>query len=437
MSKESKDVKVRKAIGKWQQVFIWIIALAFVAGIVLWAFAVNYTPGAKKVRRTLEESVAYITENGQALKNQTYWVFPEEVEQRFGEILSAYGNPQLDTYIEVPYVKALITIDLLNTKSLLYYAEANNIKPDKNEVSKIIKEEIDKLKKDTQKTQEIKTRYGSLSNYEKELKRQKEEELTIKAVKEKLAGVTEKEVTKYYEENKENIINEYTSADVDYVVLESKEKVDNFIKVATEKGFAAAASETSVSVTPYTLKKGVLPQELEKEIFDATSTLVSLPYNESYFVFNIKGVQKVDSYESFKSSNAYETVKTNLINERFAENFKKWKEEKKVSFEVRDDVYSTWYEVLTTESKDLLTVYKKMYEKLFDEAGNVRTDLPIEQKTAFLVVADRIMESTDTALEIVKSDVKEFEKKLVQSVYEITKGSSKEILRRMKEYNPD
>jgi len=47
MSKESKDVKLRKHISKWQQVFIWIIAIAFIAGIALWALAVNYTPGSK------------------------------------------------------------------------------------------------------------------------------------------------------------------------------------------------------------------------------------------------------------------------------------------------------------------------------------------------------------------------------------------------------
>lgn len=437
MSKESKDVKVRKVISKWQQVFIWIIAIAFVAGIALWALAVNYTPTARKVKRSIEESVAYITVNGENLKNQTYWVFPEEVEQRYGDILSAYGNPQLDSYIEVPYVKTLITVDFLNTKSMLYYAEVNNIKVDKKKLEQAVKEEMDNLKKDTQKSLAMKTRYGSLSNYEKEFRKLKEQELITQAVKEKLAGLTEEELKKYYETNKENIINEHTSAEVDFATFESKEKMNEFIKLSTEKGITQAASELSITLSSYTLKKASIPEEIGNAIFDATSTLVSIPYEDTYYVFNIKSVQKVDTYEAFKNSAAYESVRSNLVNERFSKNFKEWKETKKVNFEFKDPVYKTWFTVLITESKDLLTSYKKVYEELFTETGELKQDLPIEQKTAFLVLADRISESTDTTLEKVKQDVKEFEKKIVKSVYEATKGSSKEILRRMKEYEPN
>ncbi|AMW33092.1 peptidyl-prolyl cis-trans isomerase [Fervidobacterium islandicum] len=437
MSKESKDVKLRKHISKWQQVFIWIIAIAFIAGIALWALAVNYTPGAKKMKRTLEETAAYLTKDGTPLKNETYWVFPEDIEQVYGNLLAQYGNPSLDPVTEEPYVKTLIAVDLLNKKLMLYYAEVNNIKPDKNKVKEEVKKEIDELKKDNTKLQQIKTQYGSLTNYEKELTRQKEQELTIQAVRDKLGAVTDKEIQNYYDKNKQDIINKYTKAETSYLTFESKEEMEKFVKSAMEKGVTQAASEASLTLTDYTLNKGTLPEELENMIFDATSTLVSFPYNDTYFVFNVKSVQKVDTFENFKKSDAFNEIVTNLKNERFGENFKKWKEENKIAFEIRDPVYNAWYRALTSEGKDLLTAYKKFYEEFFTEKEEVKSDIPAEQKAAFLVIADRIIESTDTALETVKGDVREFEKKVVLSIYEQVKGSSLEILRRMKEYYPD
>ncbi|ABS61000.1 peptidylprolyl isomerase [Fervidobacterium nodosum] len=437
MSKESKDVKVRKTIKRWQEIFIWIVAIAFVAGIALWALAVNYAPGAKKVKRTIEETVGYLTISGEPSKDQSYWVFPEEVEQKYGDLLAAYGNPQIDPVIEEPYVKTLIAVYFLNNKAMLYYAKVNDIKADKKKLDEEVKKEMDNIKKDQAKSQQIKAQYGSLSNYEKEFRKNKEQELIISAVKEKLGAISEDEIKKYYNENKNDIVQKYTKAEVEYATFNSKDEMENFVKLATEKGVTQAASELSVTLSPYTLQKGTLPEELEKEIFDATSTLVSLPYNNSFFVFNVKSVQKADTYENFVKTDGYTEVRTELINKKFSDNFKKWKDENKVSFELRDPVYKAWYKALSSENKDLLSVYKEFYEQLFDEKGEVRTDIANEQKAAFLVVADRIVESTDTALEKVKEDVKGFERKIVSSIYEATKGSSKEILRRMKEYNPE
>ncbi|KAF2962326.1 peptidylprolyl isomerase [Fervidobacterium sp. 2310opik-2] len=437
MSKESKDVKVRKTIKRWQEIFIWIVAIAFVAGIALWALAVNYAPGAKKVKRTIEETVGYLTISGEPSKDQSYWVFPEEVEQKYGDLLAAYGNPQIDPVVEVPYVKTLIAVDFLNNKTMLYYAKVNDIKADKKKLDEEVKKEMDNIKKDQAKSQQIKAQYGSLSNYEKEFRKNKEQELIISAVKEKLGAISEDEIKKYYNENKNDIVQKYTKAEVEYATFNSKDEMENFVKLATEKGVTQAASELSVTLSPYTLQKGTLPEELEKEIFDATSTLVSLPYNNSFFVFNVKSVQKADTYENFVKTDGYTEVRNELTNKKFSDNFKKWKDENKVSFELRDPVYKAWYKALSSENKDLLSVYKEFYEQLFNEKGEVRTDVANEQKAAFLVVADRIVESTDTALEKVKEDVKGFEKKIVSSIYEATKGSSKEILRRMKEYNPE
>jgi len=452
MSKESKrqisskrsgasstsSSKVRRVMARWQQVIIWVLAIAFIAGIALWALAVNYNPASSaKVKRTLEETIGYLTVDGTATKNENYWVFPEEIEQAYGDLLAQYGSPSLDPAIEEPYLKTLIAVDQLNSKVTLYYAEVEKVKPDSKKVDEAVKAEIDAVNKDATKSQQIKAQYGSISNYEKEFKNQKETELTIQAVKDKLGVVTEDEIKKYYDENKDDLRTNYTKAETQYVTFETKEEMDNFVALAMEKGISQAATESSVILSDYTVTPGTFPEEIEKEIFNATSTIISFPYNDTYFVFDIKSVQKVDTYDNFKNSAAYSEVVSTLQNQKFSENMTKWKEENKVSFEFRDPVYATWYTALSTEDKDLLNVYKKFYEQLFDENNEVRNDIPVEQKSAFLVVADRIAASTDTTFDPIRQDVTTFEKKVVESVYDQTKGSSQEILRRMKDYYPD
>ncbi|HOL04070.1 MAG TPA: peptidyl-prolyl cis-trans isomerase, partial [Fervidobacterium sp.] len=290
MSKESKrqisskrsgasstsSSKVRRVMARWQQVIIWVLAIAFIAGIALWALAVNYNPASSaKVKRTLEETIGYLTVDGTATKNENYWVFPEEIEQAYGDLLAQYGSPSLDPAIEEPYLKTLIAVDQLSSKVTLYYAEVEKVKPDSKKVDEAVKAEIDAVNKDATKSQQIKALYGSISNYEKEFKNQKETELTIQAVKDKLGVVTEDEIKKYYDENKDDLTTNYTKAETQYVTFETKEEMDNFVALAMEKGISQAATESSVILSDYTVTPGTFPEEIEKEIFNATSTIIS------------------------------------------------------------------------------------------------------------------------------------------------------------------
>lgn len=429
--------KVRKFMTKWQEVFIWVVAIAFVAGIALWALAVNYSPASRReVKRTIEEAIGYVTVEGTPVKNEKYWVFPEEVEEYYGNLLAMYGNPQLDTAVEVPYVKTLILVDKLNKKLLSYYAEVEKITADKKKVEEELRKEIDEVKKDQNKLQQIKREYGSLSKYEKVKKQEITEKLILEAAKDKVAAVTEELLKKEYQKKKNEIIEKYTKAEVKYVTFSKKEELDNFIKLAMEKGFTDAASELKLTPTDYTLKKGTFPEEIEKEIFEATSSLVSIPYQDTYYAFNVIKVEKADTYDVFKQNSGYSEWYEEFRNQRFADNFKKWREKNKVDFEISDPVYKAWYLALITEEDKLIDVYKKFYERFFDEKDKVKANIPYEEKAAFLVLADRILASTDTTLEHVKEDVKNFEKKIVLSIYNQIKGSSREILRRMKEYYP-
>lgn len=429
--------KVRKFMKKWQELFIWIVAIAFVGGIALWAFAVNYNPARGGLRRTINEATAYLTVSGEPLKSEQFWVFPEQIEERYGDILSMYGNPQLDNVFEVPYIKTLVLVDHLNERMLQYYAQVEALKLDRKKINEELNKRLEEIKKNTEQMTVIKSRYGSLTNYSKELRAQIERETLRNEAREKIAGLDDTVLKAEYEKAKNDLIDKYTKAQVKYVTFEKAEQAEQFAKLAKKKGFTEAASEMNLTPNDFTVTKGTYDEEVDKKLFEGKEKIVSAELYASFYVFNVLEVHRADTFENFKKNPEYQSWVDEVKGRRFAENFKKWREEKKLEFHINSSIYKAWYDALATEDNKLIDVYKRFYERFFDEKDQVKPDIPYEEKAAFIILADRVKASTDTALETVKPDVNAFEKKIVLSIYEQLGGSSREILRRMKEYYPD
>ncbi len=429
--------KVRRFMNKWQQVVIWIVAIAFVAGIALWALATNFSTRGGQYKRTLQDTFAYITVDGKAIEKDKYWVFPEEVEKAYGDLLAKYPGATVDPVFEEPYIRVLLGAGLVNEKLTIYYAEVEDIKVDRSKVNTEVKKQIDEIKKDKEKSNSVKSQYGSLSNYEKELKAEVEKNLLIQAVKDKLGFVSEEEIKKYYEENKEDIITNYTAAKTEYAVFESKDKADEFVRKAMETNFTTAASELSVTISSYDLKKGTFGEEIEKEIFEATSTLVSVPFENSYYVFKINKIDKADTFEQFKENSNYQTVVDELKNKKFSDNFKKWKEENKVNFAFTRPEYDYWYKALTVEEKDMEKTFKELSEKILAKDSKLNENAPAEYLSATLVLLDRMAESTDTTLQEIRTKSKDLESDIVNNLYNRYGTSSFEVLRRLKDMEPE
>ncbi len=429
--------KVRRFMSRWQQVFIWIVAIAFVAGIALWALATNFSTRGGQYKRTLQDTFAYLTVDGKAVEKDKYWIFPEEIEKAYGDLIAKYPGVTVDPVFEEPYVKVLLGSGLVNEKMTLYYAEVEGIKVDKSKVNAEVKKQIDEIKKDKEKSNSVKAQYGSLSSYEKELRAQIEKDLLIQAVKDKLGFVSEEEIKKHYEENKEDLVTKYTTAKTEYTVFESKEKADEFVRKAMETDFTQAASELSVTISSYDLKKGTFGEEVEKEIFESTSTLVSVPFENSYYVFKINKIDKADTFERFKENSNYQTVVDELKNKKFSENFKKWKEEKKVDSAFTKPEYDYWYKALTVEEKDMEKTFKELSEKILAEDSKLNENAPAEYLSATLVLLDRMAESTDTTLQEIRTKSKDMESDIVNNLYKRYGTSSFEVLRRLKDMEPE
>ncbi|QTA37348.1 peptidyl-prolyl cis-trans isomerase [Thermosipho ferrireducens] len=433
---------MRRWFEKTREVIIWAIAIAFVVGIALWSLT-SYFYGRKQgnVKYTVNDAVAYLTKDGTALENSTYWVFPWEVETSYNQALSYYKISNIDPIFEEPMLKTSVLNDLLNTKLILYYSEANKIHPSKDEINAELKKQVDQINQNKQLVEYIKQKYGSVSNYEKQIEPDVEKYLTVNKVKETIGSVSEEEIKKYYEENKEALVQKYDNANVDYVYFTSDASAQKFIQDAMMIGFQQAATNMNVDVRNIAqFKRGFVPEEYERSIFSGTNTMVGpVPIGNSFFVFNVKDVKTVDTFEKFSLSSGYQDILNKLKTERFNSKIETFRNENNIDFVITDPVYKTWNLVLNTSGKDLIDVYKQLYETVFD-GTSVNTQTPLEIQTAFITLVDKMRSATeitdDPNFNMVLLDAEKDAKKVIENVYN-EYSSSFNAAKKMKEIHPE
>jgi iron-sulfur cluster repair protein YtfE (RIC family) len=415
---------MRKWFEKAHGAIIWTIAIAFVLGIVLWS-VLSYFSGKRSsepASYTLSDTVAYLTKDGTALKSD-YWIFPWDVESSYSQALSYYQITEVDSIFEEPILKTSILQDLIKNKEILYYAEVNGITPTKDEV----KTELSKLEENINSNEQylnyVKQKYGSVQKYLDTVKPEIEQYLTISKVREKLGSVSEEEMKNYYTENKESLQNQYDSANVDYVYFTNSSSANEFIDQAMQKGFYQAATDASLSVQNVAeLKRGMLDKDVEDNIFESSNTMVGpIPIGTSFFVFNVKDLKTVDTYEKFTLSAGYQEVLSTLQDKKFNEALKEFLENNNVSHEIVDPVYKAWYKVLNNSGKDLIQVYKELNEMIFDTNGEIRIDVPVEIKTAFVTLVEKMKSATDITEDanysMILSDAEKEANMLIEDIY--------------------
>jgi len=415
---------MRKWFEKAHGAIIWTIAIAFVVGIVIWSVS-SYVSGrssSKTANYTLSDTVAYLTKDGTAL-NSDYWIFPWDVENSYSQALSYYQITEVDSIFEEPMLKASILEDLIKNKEILYYAEVNDITPTKDEIQAELSKQEESINSNEQALNYIKQKYGSVQKYLDTIKPEIEKYLIISKVREKLGSVSEEEMKNYYIENKESLQNQYDSANVDYVYFTDSSSANEFINQAMQKGFYQAATDASLNVQNVAeLKRGMLEKDVEDTIFESSNTMVGpIPIGTSFFVFNVKDIKTVDTYEKFTLSSGYQEVLSTLQDKKFNEALNEFIENNNVSFEIVDPVYKAWYKVLNNSGKDLIQVYKELNETVFDSNGEIGIDVPVEIKTAFVTLVEKMKSATDITTDsnynMVLSDAEKESNMVVENIY--------------------
>ena len=402
---------MRKWMKKWQGLIIWVVAGFFVAGIAWWSIAAYMRSSAPKVQYSLEDAVAYLTKDGTPMNDPTYWVMGWELETKYSDLLRNLPTYSLDPVFEDPKLKALVLERILENKVLMYYASEENLLPTKKEIDREVNNILESIKKDKAKQSLIIRRYGTLTNYiNNYLKPSVKEELTLKKVREKVMSVTDDEVKKYYEGHKKDIMLKYDKADLVSVSFDKEEDAKAFVNKAAEIGFEKAATSMGLETEELnSFGRGILGDEVDDIVFSASPNSIVGPFNvfDKWYVFKVKDVRKVDTYENFVISDAFQDVKSQISNEKYNKWIENYKKEKHISHVIKDEIYRYWLEVMKKE-RDEEDIWKELKNHIF-EKGNIREDAQDELKAIFVVVSEDLKFQKENELRDLKSYKKDLE----------------------------
>jgi len=402
---------MRKWMKKWQGLIIWVVAGFFVAGIAWWSIAAYMRSSAPKVQYSLEDAVAYLTKDGTPMNDPTYWVMGWELETKYSDLLRNLPTYSLDPVFEDPKLKALVLERILENKVLMYYASEENLLPTKKEIDREVNNILESIKKDKAKQSLIIRRYGTLTNYiNNYLKPSVKEELTLKKVREKVMSVTDDEVKKYYEGHKKDIMLKYDKADLVSVSFDKEEDAKAFVNKAAEIGFEKAATSMGLETEELnSFGRGILGDEVDDIVFSASPNSIVGPFNvfDKWYVFKVKDVRKVDTYENFVISDAFQDVKSQISNEKYNKWIENYKKEKHISYVIKDEIYRYWLEVMKKE-RDEEDIWKELKNHIF-EKSNIREDAQDELKAIFVVVSEDLKFQKENELRDLKSYKKDLE----------------------------
>ncbi|MGE0033149.1 MAG: peptidyl-prolyl cis-trans isomerase [Pseudothermotoga sp.] len=423
---------MRKWFKKWQNVIVWALAVAFVAGIAWWSVA-GYISSRAQGTESQTEITGYVAVNGQEPNDPIAKVPSAELEFEYANFLANYSVGSLDPLFEEPPQKANLLKELLKERVILMYAKENNLLLTKKEINAKLKEYEDEIKKNQAFLQYVKQRFGSLEVYlDKVLKPSVEKMLTLDKVKSKVAGVGEEEMKKHFEENIEDIRAKYDTANVELAWFENEEEANKFMSLLPNATFDQAASEMDVQITPLNgVKRGWFDKEIDEKIFSATPNSVVGPFklSESWFVAHVKEATVVRDFASFALSDFYETEKSTLQNSLFEKWYEEYVSSKKLELRITDEILFVWDKISQAASEtELAELEGKLSEKLFLEDGSIAIDAPDTLKSAYVVLVEKI-EDLGGKLD---ENLREKKEALVRYLYE-QYPSSLYVVRRMYE----
>lgn len=417
---------------KWQNVIVWTLAIAFVAGIAWWSVA-GYISGRSKVSTNEVEAVGYVVVGGQTLKDPLARVLAYELEMEYSNFLSGYSLSALDPLFQEPEQKAYLLKELLKERAMLLYAKENKLFPTKKEIEDKLKQYKAEINKSQEFVQYIRQRYGSVDNYlDKVFKPSIEKTLALEKLKNKVATVSEEEMKKYFEEHIEDIKAKYDTVNVNLAWFENEDEAKKFISLLSNMSFDQAASSMNVETTKLTdLRRGLLDKETDEKIFSATPGSVVGPFklSDTWFVVEVKEATIVKDFASFVLSDFYETERSALLNQALEKWYESYVEDKKVELRITDEVLSTWNRINQADTQSaLLELEEELSKKIFSEKGEIFPDAPDMLKSAYIVLVEKIQDFDSNIDETLKKN----REILIRYLYE-QYPSSLQVARRMYE----
>ncbi|SHN62111.1 peptidyl-prolyl cis-trans isomerase [Fervidobacterium gondwanense] len=292
---------------------------------------------ALSVQQSTEVKIlGYLEMDGKALEGSQ--ITESDVEDIYQAYLDYYGS--FDHIFEEPYVKALVIDQILKDRFIEYLS--------------------------------------------------KKEGLSIEEFEEKHSQITDKDMEEYYDENRAEIMEEQY-VDFDYAVFETQEEASSFYELAQKLGFQKALESLPETSTHETdtyegLKKSETGDAFVDILFGDYENKLRLHSTENgNFVFYIRKLNDLSTFEQFKDSPLYAEVQSNLSQNKFQKYIEEKINSEKVNY-VTAKEYEIWVKIVRgIPAEEILNHHIK---DVFDSTGNLTTEEPWTISAILTVIED-------------------------------------------------
>ncbi|HOO32861.1 MAG TPA: peptidylprolyl isomerase [Thermotogota bacterium] len=426
---------MRDFIMKWRVTIIWVIAIVFVVGIG-WLAVSPYMNLSTSQQQTEQqeyvpnssEALAVITKDSTEL-NYAYWLMPNEVTERVQQIeeyYSYYGK-NLDELFEMPFVELNAAKAMIDDKIAEYYADTNSLSPTEDEVDKEVEAHITQNITTDAIRQAVIQRYGSVENYKSYIKPEINKQLKKTNVKNNVATVTEADLEKYFDENKETIMKNGNQVKAAHILVDDQELANDIlaqinngeltfseaaVKYSTDKSNAETGGELDW------FGEGTMVDEFyEAALAGEVGTVVGpVKTQYGYHLIDIQDKKVLNSYDDFKNNSELLTTAEDAIkDDKYDVWLESYKKDNEFAYILNDDVLNVYDryltetnngEELTTVILDNFTKWLEEYIVVEGEDGSRKIDTEVDPRTVALYVT--VMENINDNLSTQKRTLNSF-----------------------------
>ncbi len=258
-----------------------------------------------------DDIVGYLTSNGKVLE-ETY-VSSEEVQNYYEGVKFQYGN--FDEVFEEPYVKSYLLIAILKDKAVEFFA--------------------------------------------------KQEGLSVEEFQKKYSKISDEELLKFFNENKEDLIKNYEYVAVKYAFFEDADLAKKVFEEAKEIGFEKALEKYGIDLEDAGNLRRAETDEKFIEVLFSGEGLKYFETDEGIFLLKVEKIEKISDFDSFVQSPYFDEIVSDLSEKTYEGNFSKLLDENAIDFESDNDGYKIWMDIVLR--KDAEEIYKEFLNKVADK----------------------------------------------------------------------
>ena len=395
---------------------VWIIVITFVVGFGWMSISAylggSHSSASSTYKPSPNQAIALLTKSGTPLTYK-YWVMPTELQNYMQNVISNYKNyygTTPDPLFVEPKLQVNAIKQLVDQKVIDYFASTNKISVSKNEVDSQLAAIVKKYTSNPQAKDYIIRRYGSIKNFENEIRSDVKQNLITQKVMSLVSNVTENDVKKYYDAHKAEIENKYDEVKAAHILVSSKATADRILKLIKSKKitFSEAAKKYSKDTASATnggelgwfTRTQMVPQ-FSDAAFNAKVGQIVGPVQSKYgwHLIDVEGKKLYNTFNAVKASSpVYNQLVTQVKNEKFVSWLKKYKKEEGISYQIQGDVLpyvQTFYSIPATNTKRIKMFIEQMNSYVY----------PSTNATVNTSIDPRLLALYESALEEYKNDL--------------------------------